>query len=237
MTAAPSRTRRRLLMRRLLGVLFCAFGFLALVACGGASRQARATATGAGATTGAVAAPVARAVRSVPVGTASSATARPSKPAGSHSGSTGASAALNRALASFAACLSSHGVKLPAHTGSAPSLKGVDTSTASYRRARAACIPVVAAALKVAAKLPRALAAPATRPAPAAASTVKVPASVTAIMTRFTTCMRAHGVPGFPQPTGASFDMSGTHMDTHSASYKSAEAQCTSILQALDQTG
>jgi hypothetical protein len=141
--------------------------------------------------------------------------------------------AFKQALVKFTACLASNGVKLPAHTGSEPSLNGVNTSTASYRRARAACMPVLTAALKAAAKSSPAPA----KPAPPAALTVKVPASVTAILTRFTTCMRAHGVGAFPQPKGATFDMSGTHVDTHSASYKSAEAHCNSILRALDQTG
>lgn len=69
------------------------------------------------------------------------------------------------------------------------------------------------------------------------APSVKVPASVTAIMTRFTTCMRTHGINGFPEPKGASFDLPGTNIDSHTPAYKSAEAKCNAILQALDPRG
>jgi hypothetical protein len=49
--------------------------------------------------------------------------------------------------------------------------------------------------------------------------------------------MRGHGIAGFPEPTGASFDLTGTGLDTHSASYKAAETACNHILQALDPRG
>jgi hypothetical protein len=62
-------------------------------------------------------------------------------------------------------------------------------------------------------------------------------ASVTAGMERFTGCMRSNGVPGFPEPTGASFNLSGTHLDPHSPQYKTAEARCGPILQAVDSGG
>jgi hypothetical protein len=167
------------------------------------------------------------------------------------------SARFKRALASFETCLALHGVKLPSagggQAGSALSLKGVDTKSPAYRRALAACIPVIDAALKGAAK---------SRPGSASQSgggsvaggssgaggspggsgsarlpAVKVPASVTAGFERFTACMRSHGVSGFPEPTGASFDLSGTHLNTHSPRYKAAEAKCDPILQAVDSGG
>jgi len=49
--------------------------------------------------------------------------------------------------------------------------------------------------------------------------------------------MRTNGVAGFPEPQGASFNLSGTHLDPHSPQYKTAEARCNSILQALDSQG
>jgi len=66
---------------------------------------------------------------------------------------------------------------------------------------------------------------------------VKVPPRVTAIMSRFTACMRAHGVAGFPEPEGASFNLTHTHVDATTTAYKAAQAQCNSILQALDSPG
>jgi hypothetical protein len=148
---------------------------------------------------------------------------------------------LNRALSSFTTCLVLHGVKLPSGAAaSGLSLKGVDTKSPAYRGALRACIPVVNAALKAATgKHPGAAS-----PSPGAARTsrsplpaVKVPAAVTAIMTSFTVCMRKNGVAGFPEPTGASFDLAGTNIDSHTPAYKSAEAKCNPVLQALDPTG
>ena len=149
---------------------------------------------------------------------------------------TAAHAALMRAVATFRACLSKNGVKLPAGAPRALSLRGVDTKSASYRRALATCRPVLIAALRSTAKSPPSSASsPAPRTAPTASS-IKVPAFITATMRSFTRCMRTHGVPAFPDPKGASFDLSGTNLDTHAPAYRSAEAKCNHILQALDQT-
>jgi hypothetical protein len=178
--------------------------------------------------------------------TARSAPVRPSRP-----GSTASSAQVIQALGSFAACLSQHGVKLPStgggQVGSALSLKGLDTKSPSYRRALPACIPVINAALKVATKRRPGLTSSSdggstSGGSPGASGSarvppVKVPASVTAGFERFTACMRSNGVPGFPEPTGVSFNLSGAHLDTHSARYKAAEARCNSILQAVDSGG
>ena len=167
-----------------------------------------------------------------------------------------AGARFRQALSSFAACLSRNGVKLPSASGShgaqAFSLKGVDTKSASYRKALVACRPVLTAAFRSAANArskpasPSAAGSPAGGPgaggSPGASGSarippVKVPPRVTAIMSRFTACMRTNGVAGFPEPQGASFNLSGTHLDPHSPQYKTAEARCNSILQALDSQG
>jgi len=159
-----------------------------------------------------------------------------------------------QALSSFAACMSQHGVKLPAGGSGATtglSLKGVDTKRPAYRRALAACIPVIDAALKAATKARPGSSSgggsAAGRPPGAGGSSgesgsarvpaVKIPASVTTGFERFTACMRSNGVAGFPEPEGASFNMSGTHLNPHSAQYKAAEARCDPILQAVDDGG
>ena len=180
-----------------------------------------------------------------------SATTRSTPARSSRASSAVGGAKFKQALSSFAACLSRHGVKLPSagggQVGSGLSLKGVDTKSPSYRRALAACASVINAALKAATKA---------RPGSASSSgggstsggspagshstrvpAVKIPASVTAGFERFTACMRSNGVPGFPEPTGASFDLSGTHLNPHSSQYKAAEAKCDPILQAVDDVG
>jgi hypothetical protein len=222
--------------RRVIGALLLLVTCVGLTACGGTAAKT----TAASSSSASAPAPASRPVPPVPSRTTPSATSH-SKPASSHSSPTATSAALRHAFASFAACLSNNGVKLPAGTGSGSaspfSLKGVDTKSATYRRALQACIPVVNAALKAATgKHPGAASpsAPSTRPA---LPPVKVPAPVTAIMTRFTACMRSHGVPGFPEPKGASFNLTHTNIDSKSPQYKSAEARCTNILRALDPPG
>jgi hypothetical protein len=220
--------------RRVIGALLLLVTCVGLSACGGTAAKT----TAASSSSASAPAPASRPVPPVPSRTTPSATSH-SKPARLPLQPTATSGALRRAFASFAACLSNNGVKLPAGTDShsALSLKGVDTKSATYRRALQACIPVVNSALKAAtSKHPGAASpsAPSSRPA---LPPVKVPASVTAIMTRFTACMRAHGVPGFPEPKGASFNLSGTNIDPHTPAYKSAEASCTSILRALDPPG
>lgn len=229
---------------------------LTISACGGSSP---ATGTTTAASAHSQASP--SAVTTAPAGPAGSghytrvpsSTGRPA-PAASHSSPTAASAALRHAFQSFATCLSINGVKLRAGTGSgsssAFSLEGVDTKSPAYRRALKACIPLVDAALKAATKARPAPASSSGAPAPpghpAAGSTAAapprlppgaVPASVTATMKRFTACMRTHGISAFPEPAGASFDLTGTHLDTHTPQYKTAEAHCTTILQALDPRG
>jgi hypothetical protein len=74
--------------------------------------------------------------------------------------------------------------------------------------------------------------------APAGAAAIldakKVPAAVTTSLQRFTACMRSSGVPGFPEPRGAGFDLSATKLNPSSPQYKSAEAHCTAILEGAD---
>jgi hypothetical protein len=147
---------------------------------------------------------------------------------------------LRQAGAKFAACMRENGVNYPAPgTSAALGAKGLNTTSSAYKKALAKCRSVLSNALRATARAGGTGAAGSVgqAKAPPAALTVKVPASVTAILTRFTTCMRTHGVGAFPQPKGATFDMTGTHIDTHSATYKSAETHCNLILRALDQTG
>jgi hypothetical protein len=167
-------------------------------------------------------------------------------------------AALNRALGSFAACLSRNGVHLPSagrsRTAPALTLNGVDTKSPAYRKALAACVSVINAALKAGTKArpgsaSSSVGGPATgasprSPGPSSRSAAPprlppgaVPASVTAGYERFTACMRSNGVPGFPEPTGASFDLSGTNLNPKSPQYKAAEKTCDPILMAVDDAG
>lgn len=188
--------------------------------------------------------------------TGPSATTR-STPAPPSRASAAASAQLKQALGTFAACLSRNGVNVPSASGSrtapALSLKGVDTKSPAYRRALAVCSPVVDAALKAAtAGRPGSASSsgggsasggsPGTGASPGAPRSarvpaVKIPASVTAGFERFTACMRSNGIAGFPEPQGASFNLSGTNLNPHSPQYKAAEAHCNPILLAVDSGG
>ena len=177
--------------------------------------------------------------------TARSAPVRPLR-----SSSTASSAQFKQALGSFAACLSRNGVKLPSAAGSGAaqglSLKGVDTKSPSYRKALAACTPVLSAALKAATKARPGSASSfaggsAGAPGPSSHSATPprlprgaVPASVNAGYKRFTACMRSNGVPGFPEPQGAGFNLTGTSVNRSSPQYKTAQTRCTSILMAVD---
>lgn len=243
-------------MRLTAALAACVLSTVMLAACGGgastSSKAAGRTAT----------ASVARAPSSSRASTARtgpSTAARPSTGPAAHSttaahplraSSTASSAQFKQALASFPACLSRNGVKLPSASGSqgtpASSPTGVDRKSPAYHRALAACTSVLDAALKAATKArPRSTSPPATRstgaspgaPSSAQAPSVKPPASVTAGFERFTACMRSNGVPGFPEPKGASFNLSGTHLNPHSPQYKTAEARCDPILQAVDDGG
>jgi len=46
--------------------------------------------------------------------------------------------------------------------------------------------------------------------------------------------MREHGIAGFPEPEGASFNVGNLHVDMKSAQYKAAEGACDQILMAVD---
>lgn len=160
--------------------------------------------------------------------------------------STAARAQFNQALSTFAACLRTNGVNVPSTSGSqALTLRGVNTKSPAYRGALAKCQPVLTAAFSSLSRSHPATSAarsstPAVSPSSAAGAPrppLKVPASVTATMTRFTACMRSNGVAGFPEPTGASFNLTGTSVNASAPQYKAAQTHCNSILQALDPRG
>jgi hypothetical protein len=205
-----------------------------LYGCGGASPATTVTARSAAASTAAK------------PGTSTAPSASASRSAGS---SKAAGTQFRQALTAFAACLQSNGVKLPSATGGqALSLKGGDTKSPEYRGALAKCRPVLLAALRSASRTRSGSSSPS--PTTAGAGSVapharrrarlpaaKVPANVTAIMKRFTSCMRNSGVPAFPEPEGEGFYVQRAGIDTSTAQYKAAEGRCTNILRALDPPG
>ena len=199
---------------------------VSLAACGASLRESSAPAAATG-----------------PAASASSGTATAARPAAA-SASTKAPARaagtvgapqFNHALSSFATCLRSNGVQLPsANGGQTLSLKGVDTKSPAYRSALTKCRPVLSAAFRSAFGGARSNTA---TPASPANITVKVPTAITAVMDRFTACMRANGVAGFPQPEGAHFNLTGTSVDASSAQYKAAQTYCNPILQTMVPRG
>ncbi len=150
------------------------------------------------------------------------------------------SPAFNAALAKFATCLRQNGVNIsaPNTSGKGPvfSTKGVDTASAQFRAAERKCSATLRAGLGAS---PRGGAGATsgstgqTNTSPAPKLKVKVPPKVTHVLEKFTACMRENGVTNFPEPEGATFNTSHSHLDPRSAQYKAAETKCNHILQAI----
>jgi len=220
--AEPRQSRSiglRLLARRVLLPVGLA-GVLALGGCGGSSNTAR------------------NATSAFTVAAAPQTAPRPAAPRAPGTSSTAASRA---ALKVFAACLRRHGVKgsepSTSATGAPAPAGGTVAASPAFRAASRACTPLLRAALARSAGAHGPASGATRRASPAAAPRPrprKPPASITRAMRRFTACMRAHGVAGFPEPVGESFDLTDLHIDTAAAPYRSAEAACDALLQAID---
>jgi len=162
------------------------------------------------------------------------------------------SPAFKAALAKFATCLRQNGVNMsaPNNSGTGPifSTKGINTSSAQFRTAERKCSATLRAGLKASAgatggaggggsaagKVSGTAGATGstseTKTSPAPKLKVKVPPKVAHALQQFTACMREHGITSFPEPEGASFNLSHTHVDSSSAQYKAAQATCNHIL-------
>jgi hypothetical protein len=152
--------------------------------------------------------------------------------------------ALKRAFTKFATCMRANGVNfpLPNTSGKGPifSAKGVDVRSAKFKAASIKCRGDLLGALRAhrgSAKTQGTAGSPGaagqTKPSPAPKLKVKVPPKITHAFEHFTACMREHGITNFPEPEGASFNMSHTHIDTKSAQYRAAEKACNPILNAV----
>jgi hypothetical protein len=152
------------------------------------------------------------------------------------------SPAFKAALAKFATCLRQNGVNIapPNTSGKGPvfSAKGINTASAQFRTAERKCSATLRGGFGAS---PRGgasrtagatSAAGQTKPSPAPKPKVKVPPKVTHALQQFTACMREHGVTSFPEPEGATFNTSHSHLDPKSAQYKAAEKKCNPILNA-----
>jgi len=151
--------------------------------------------------------------------------------------------ALKRAFTKFATCMRESGVNfpLPNTSGKGPifSAKGVDIRSAKFKAAELKCrgdllnaFRAQRGASKVGTTGATSGSTGQTKASPAPKLKVKVPPKVTHALQQFTTCMREHGVTSYPEPEGASFNLSHTHVDTKSAQYKAAETKCNPILNA-----
>ena len=109
-------------------------------------------------------------------------------------------------------------------------------SSPAYRTALARCRPALAAALRDRSRQSESAGAPAPAAPPAKPSAprrpAQVPAAMTAVLMRFTACMRTSGVASFPEPDGGVFKLAGLHLNPSSPQYRAAEARCDPILQA-----
>jgi hypothetical protein len=196
---------------------------VSLAACGGSSRPATAPAAAHAVVTSAP--------------TPARASAPVSKPAPARSRAHAAATSPTQArrspvLAEFVSCLRRNGVALPHANTSAP-LRGANARAPGYNHALSHC----EASLNTTG---RSVSRPAGAPAVshvAPARPAQVSPAITATLRRFTACMRTHGVPAFPEPSGASFNLTAAHLNPNTTAYKSAEAACRQTLQALDPAG
>jgi hypothetical protein len=154
-----------------------------------------------------------------------------------------ATPALKRAFTKFATCMRESGVNfpLPNTSGKGPifSAKGVDIRSAKFKAAEVKCrgdllhaFRAQRGASKVGTTGATSGSTGQTKPSPEPKLKIKVPPKVAHALQHFTACMREHGVTNYPEPEGASFNMSHTHIDTKSAQYKAAEKKCNPILNA-----
>jgi hypothetical protein len=206
-----------------------------LVGCGSSSKTSSAStnASAATATTGAATTGAKAAKGPNAGGLAKSPAARPPV----------ATPALKRAFTKFATCMRANGVNfpLPNTSGKGPifSAKGVDVRSTKFRAAEVKCRGDLLGAFahrRDAGKTLRIVgshdSAGQTKTSPAPKLKVKVPPKITHALQHFTACMREHGITDYPEPEGASFNMSHTHINTKSAQYKAAETKCNPILNA-----
>jgi hypothetical protein len=174
----------------------------------------------------------------------SSKTASSSANASAATTTTGAKGPAKRALTKFATCMRESGVDfpLPNTSGKGPifSAKGVDVRSTKFRVAEVKCRGDLLGAFahrRDAGKTLRIVgshgSAGQTKTSPAPKLKVKVPPKVAHALEHFTACMREHGITNFPEPEGASFNLSHTHVDTKSTQYKAAEKACNPILNAV----
>jgi hypothetical protein len=158
---------------------------------------------------------------------------------------------LRQAFAKFATCMRANGVNFPTPntSGKGPifSAKGINTASPAYRAAATKCRSVLSTAFRASAgtrggvrgapggtsgSTGAAGSAGSAKTPPPVRPKIKVPPAVTKALQKFTACMRENGVTSFPEPEGASFNVSHVHLDTKSAQYKAAEKKCEPILQA-----
>jgi hypothetical protein len=149
----------------------------------------------------------------------------PTTSTGAGVGNPGASGDYTKALA-YAACIRSHGVpnfpdpkhggdggmRIQANNGSM-SVNGVAVNAPAFQAAQRACRSYL----------------------PNGGTGPQLSASRRNAMLQYSSCMRSHGLPGFPDPTftggGAQLMLSrSSGMDPNSPGFKSAQAACASVL-------
>jgi len=233
--------KRPELRRPATAVLLACLMCLAPAACGGSSNPA--------ATTGTVDTPAAASSSGAASGPASPGSTTARSPAAKRAAGARAAAArtqFDKALASYSSCLSANGVKLPAANGGrAFSLKGVDTKSPAFKAAAAKCRGVLNAAFRAAAPPKSALASPPRAPSggqtsgtPAAPLRVPISAALLAQEKRFSACIRTQGIATFPEPkAGGGWDLAAAHLNTSDPRFRTAESNCSSILDPTNRHG
>jgi hypothetical protein len=136
-------------------------------------------------------------------------------------------------LGRYGECLRQNGIKIPAPntsgTGPVINFKGIHAGSRQLSEAQTKCRPVKRAALNVGVATGSARQ---TKVSPASRPPVKLVPKAARAFHEFVACMREHGVTNFPEPEGAMFNLSHTHIDTKSPQYRAAETKCNPILSA-----
>jgi hypothetical protein len=119
----------------------------------------------------------------------------------------------------YAACMRSHGVPLfpdPDRHGAIGPGKAVDPNSPQFRKAQDACRSLL----------------PAGRGNTTAGRSQLSPQQQ-ALLLRYARCMRSHGLPNFPDPTGHGLALEPDQVDTRSPLFQAANEACRSLLPKL----
>jgi hypothetical protein len=137
-----------------------------------------------------------------------------------------------QSILTYAACLRENGITnhaTPNTSGEQPILNitGLNLESPLYKAAFLRCIKFFKEALVMGV-----IAGGQSKAKPGTTLTTKVDPAFKHALQKFTACMREKGLKNFPEPEGATINISHSHLDTSGPQYKAAELKCNPILTA-----